>query len=287
MHDDATRFRLTGRETFAGAFDLSLTRAILEGSHACHDHDFWEIALIADGRGVHVGRGGESVAERGRAFFLRPRVWHAYQDCEALDVRNICWSEAFGARELSALRHTPTLAAHLESWRNPAWRGDRELRFLPDEFETILTRWNEAAYARSGIEKTARTLLLFEAIWEAVPVELCQTRGVHPAVQTCAALLETELARAWTLEELGRRAHLSPEHLAREFRRALGLAPMEFLARHRLERAAAQLLQSDESLARIGQSVGYADASYFARRFRAHFGLSPRAYRARFQSAAA
>jgi len=283
MLNDENPLRLLGRETFEGALDLSLNRATLDGSHASHDHDFWEIALIAGGSGVHVGRGGEVRAERGQAFFLRPRVWHAYRDCARLDVRNVCWSEAFLARELSGLRHGPVMAAHLESWRHPGWRGDRELRFAPDEFETILTCWEEAFAARSNIGRTARTLLLFEALWNGVPVEAKRTRALHPAAQTCAALLETELERAWTLAELGRRAHLSPEHLSREFKRAFGLAPMEYLARHRLERAAARLIHSDDPLARIGQSVGYDDANYFARRFRQQFGMSPREYRYHFK----
>jgi len=282
MPPTENRLRFLGRETFEGALDLSLNRATLNGSHASHDHDFWEIALIAGGGGVHVGRGGATRAERGQAFFLRPRVWHAYRDCVALDVRNVCWSEAFLARELSALRHGPLMAAHLESWRHPAWCGERELRFAPDEFETTLTRWEEAFAARSNIERTARTLLLFEALWNGVPIEANQTRALHPAARTCAALLEHELGRAWTLAELGRRAHLSPEHLSREFKRAFGLAPMEYLARHRLERAAARLVSGDEPLAHIGQSVGYDDASYFARRFQKQFGMSPREYRKQF-----
>jgi len=283
MHDTEHTLRFLGRETFEGALDLSLSRATLDGSHVSHDHDFWEIALVAGGSGVHVGRGGATRAERGQAFFLRPRAWHAYRDCEALDVRNVCWSEAFLAREMSALRHCPTVAAHLESWRHPAWCGERELRFAPEEFRTILTKWEEAFAARSGIARTAQTLLLFEALWNDVPVEAKRTRALHPAAQTCAALLESDPARAWTLAELGRRAHLSPEHLAREFKRAFGLAPMEYLARHRLERAAARALHSDEPLARIGQNVGYDDANYFARRFRKQFGMSPRAYRLQFK----
>lgn len=111
----------------------------------------------------------------------------------------------------------------------------------------------------------------------------CEGKSVRKCAQTCAALLEFDPARAWTLAELGRRTHLSPEHLSREFKRTFGLAPMECLARHRLERAAARALHSDEPLARIGQSVGYDDANYFARRFRQGFGMSPREYRAHFK----
>ena len=56
---------------------------------------------------------------------------------------------------------------------------------------------------------------------------------------------------------------------------------MAFLSRHRVELAATALLHSDQPINRIGESVGWPDQNYFARRFKAHFGVSARTYRAR------
>jgi AraC family transcriptional regulator, L-rhamnose operon transcriptional activator RhaR len=46
--------------------------------------------------------------------------------------------------------------------------------------------------------------------------------------------------------------------------------------------AAGLLLHTDESVTRTGRSVGWPDQNYFARRFKAHFGLSATIYRSRF-----
>jgi AraC-like DNA-binding protein len=46
--------------------------------------------------------------------------------------------------------------------------------------------------------------------------------------------------------------------------------------------AAEMLLHGDESMSEIGQTVGWPDQNYFARRFKAHFGLSGTTYRERF-----
>jgi AraC-like DNA-binding protein len=56
---------------------------------------------------------------------------------------------------------------------------------------------------------------------------------------------------------------------------------MQYLSRRRLERAAALLSETDLPVAAIGSTVGMADPAYFSRRFRAIFGLSPRAFRLR------
>jgi AraC family L-rhamnose operon transcriptional activator RhaR len=61
---------------------------------------------------------------------------------------------------------------------------------------------------------------------------------------------------------------------------------MAYLARLRAEHAATLLLHSDQPVTCIGQAVGWPDQNYFARRFKAHYGLSATTYRARFASQA-
>jgi AraC family L-rhamnose operon transcriptional activator RhaR len=57
---------------------------------------------------------------------------------------------------------------------------------------------------------------------------------------------------------------------------------MTYLAKRRVETAAEMLLHGDQSMKEIGEAVGWPDQNYFARRFKAHFGLSGTTYRARF-----
>jgi len=55
---------------------------------------------------------------------------------------------------------------------------------------------------------------------------------------------------------LGRAAQLSPAHFSREFRRAFGETPHQYLLTRRLERAAALLRNTDHSVADICLEVG-------------------------------
>ena len=95
-------------------------------------------------------------------------------------------------------------------------------------------------------------------------------------------MMEARPAHQWTLTELAEALHLAPGYLVRLFKSATGLPPMAYLSRHRVELAAARLLHTDDAISRIGESVGWPDQNYFARRFRAHYGLSASAYRSRF-----
>jgi AraC family L-rhamnose operon transcriptional activator RhaR len=86
----------------------------------------------------------------------------------------------------------------------------------------------------------------------------------------------------WTLGLLAAELHLAPGYLVRLFKGATGLPPMAYLSRHRVELAATRLLHTDQPISRIGESVGWPDQNYFARRFKSHYGLSASTYRARF-----
>jgi AraC family L-rhamnose operon transcriptional activator RhaR len=70
--------------------------------------------------------------------------------------------------------------------------------------------------------------------------------------------------------------------VVRLFKASTGLPPIAYLARLRAAHAAALLLHSDQSISCIGRAVGWPDQNYFARRFKARYGLSPTMYRARF-----
>jgi AraC-like DNA-binding protein len=86
---------------------------------------------------------------------------------------------------------------------------------------------------------------------------------------------------------LARAAHLSPAHFSREFRRAFGETPHQYLLTRRLERAAALLRNTDRSVADICLTVGLTSLGSFTTSFTRAYGLSPTAYRAAHPPASA
>ena len=85
---------------------------------------------------------------------------------------------------------------------------------------------------------------------------------------------------------LARVAHLSPAHFSREFRRAFGESPHQYLLTRRLERAAALLRNTDRTIPNICATVGLRSVGSFTTSFGRAFGLSPTAYRAAHAPAA-
>jgi AraC-like DNA-binding protein len=88
------------------------------------------------------------------------------------------------------------------------------------------------------------------------------------------------------VDDLAGAAGLSRAHFSREFRRAFGESPHAYLLTRRLERAAALLRNTDNSVADICFSVGLQSVGSFTTSFTRTYGVSPTAYRARFPPAA-
>jgi AraC family transcriptional regulator len=79
--------------------------------------------------------------------------------------------------------------------------------------------------------------------------------------------------------ELAAMCGMSEAHFSREFRRAVGLPPHQYLMKLRLERAARALLAADARVLDVAQEYGFANPSHFARAFAARFGMTPSEYR--------
>src|SRR4051812_46224726 len=82
-------------------------------------------------------------------------------------------------------------------------------------------------------------------------------------------------------------AHLSRAHFSREFRRAFGEPPHQYLLTRRLERAASLLRMTDRSVADICFSVGLQSVGSFTTSFSRVYGVSPTNYRGRYPPAVA
>jgi AraC-like DNA-binding protein len=87
--------------------------------------------------------------------------------------------------------------------------------------------------------------------------------------------MHAEPARAWTVEELARKAALSRSVFFDRFTGAVGVPPIEYLLGWRMAIAKNLLRQQDISLAEVAERVGYSSASTFSTAFSRHVGQPP------------
>lgn len=105
----------------------------------------------------------------------------------------------------------------------------------------------------------------------------------HRAVSRVIEFVREDPGSALRVSDLARRAGVSERHLNRQFNEALGIGIQQFLIRSRVQNAAKEIRETNQSLAEIGGACGFYDQSAFTRQFRKHLGITPAAYRKRYR----
>jgi len=148
------------------------------------------------------------------------------------------------------------------------------LRLIGDEAE--LSKAPSQALLRSLFQSLT---VYVSRMSQAVPLPRWGRPLRDRRIERALELLDRDLSKYWTVEQLARAVGLSRPVFARQFVRMLRLSPMRYLARRRMEVAADLLREGEASLAEIAGLVGYRSEFAFGRAFKQHHGVAPGTFR--------
>jgi AraC family transcriptional activator of pobA len=97
-------------------------------------------------------------------------------------------------------------------------------------------------------------------------------------------LISKNQTAGWRVGDYAAEMGLSTGHLSRLCRAAKGLSASAYIEAYTIQEACRLLAFTQLSVAEVGYRLGFADPSYFSRRFRTYQGQTPSAYRQRFVS---
>lgn len=100
-----------------------------------------------------------------------------------------------------------------------------------------------------------------------------------PPIERARQMIDADLARGLTLEELADAVGISRSHFARLFRAEMGISPHRYQIYRRIEQAKRLLLDSSMELVDISMELGFCSQSHFTQVFNAHVGMPPRRFR--------
>ena len=112
------------------------------------------------------------------------------------------------------------------------------------------------------------------------PTEMGWLAGMSDElVSRSLAALHSRPGHPWTLDMLARHVATSRSVLAERFTGLLGMPPMQYLARWRMQLAAELLDGSRDSIAEIAHRLGYGSEAALSRAFKRIVGVSPAHWR--------
>lgn len=100
-----------------------------------------------------------------------------------------------------------------------------------------------------------------------------------PQIGSALAAIHERPAMPWTVSDLAVKVHMSRAAFAKRFLALVGVAPLAYLIRWRMDLAARLLQDTVESVGSIAERVGYASETSFSKTFRRYRGQPPGRFR--------
>ena len=236
----------------------------------------WEFVWLMQGDAEYHWGGAVVAAPEGSVVLCRPGATDAFRWDPRRRTRHAFvhfrveavpegwpewgdWPLVRGAEEDDILR---PLFRHLLTWADGGDAGQCRLVLM-----TMLTAFHTGQRAAGGPARD---------VWPAAVEAVCAF---------IAARLDDDPAAALPLSLLAARSNVTPEHLCRLFKTALGHGPAEAVRRARLERAAVLLSRSNYTVGEVAALYGFASPFHFSRAFKRTLGHSPSELRRPIQTA--
>ncbi|HEY3323201.1 MAG TPA: AraC family transcriptional regulator [Planctomycetota bacterium] len=101
--------------------------------------------------------------------------------------------------------------------------------------------------------------------------------GRNPFLQVLKHI-EEHLDKNLSLADMAAVMHLQPTYFSDRFHEVVGVRPMEFLRRRKIEKAQILMLAQGMDIKEAAFALGFSDAAYFSRLFRKYTGMTPTDY---------
>lgn len=266
-----------------------------------HRHEYFQIYVSIKGQTTHYIGGEESPIGPGTVSFVLPFLAHYIPNAADGIFYIINISKEF---LLPSLDHDVLDLSEVPLARAPElapFRFQHCLDFRFDEVETlclqsVCERMEQDARCRQGEETASHLLIrshllsLFGLVWKKYGASFhdCDARRLvpqtyKPAVLRCIRYVTQNLARDITLSDAAQASCVSTTYLAHLLKSETGKTFLELVTERRIDRAKTLLAFTAEPAVKIAEDIGFGEPAHFARRFRQVVGMTPSAYRQRFQ----
>lgn len=154
-----------------------------------------------------------------------------------------------------------------------------------------------ALFNRLIVEHTQRrehSALLFKATLYQIVIDVIRAhdqfeanrshteQATSPEMKAALQWIATHLTEKFTIADIATAVNLSTSHFQKRFLAEVGLTPLEYCNRKRIEQAQLLFKACEGSIAEVAFAVGFSTSQYFSTVFKKYHGITPREYRAQF-----
>ncbi len=251
--------------------DITLYRTSEEGRHF-HSHPHYQLHFIFSGEGYYEIAGQRRVKASPETFFVVP---------PKVDHRILLPANSFLLEylvDMIAQDNDDPVKTLLDNELG-AIRAFSDVSMNRKYFEVKREQFKRGnRYAQRAAELSLLSWLY----------GFCSRRIAHQhrsendpsdEVEIALQILHDDIEKPLNLETLARRVGINRFSLVRKFTRQVGISPMKYFSRLKLECAAMLLKESGMNIGKVAERLGFSDQYHFSKRFKAAYSMSPSQYR--------
>ncbi len=244
-----------------------------------HSHPFSELFYVVRGNGLFVAEDTELPVCENDLVVINPNVQHTEKSMHTTPLEYI----VLGIEGLSfSFEH---IAA--------AQEGVFIQTAFGDVYKYNTRRSNIYAYLNIMLEEIAKKKENYEAVCQNLleVIIICLLRNNNLSIiQSGNELLNRECTRIQnymdanyseniTLDTLASLSHMNKYYMAHAFTKYIGVSPITYLLRKRIQEGKSLLESTTYSISQISTALGFSSQSYFAQTFKKATGKTPNQYR--------
>lgn len=191
---------------------------------------------------------------------------HLYYS-DTTDIAHLLWCHFRGAG-------TGNIIEQLKQNKALPW-----VFYMPKIEQEFLKTFALTASGKSELELSGHIYGLLMQILQARPKTPWNLSNIPPHLQQTVRFMEEQASSSLTLEEFSAHAGMDKYHFSHIFKKWYGISPMQYYNGKKMEQACSLLLETDLSVDKIAEQLGYLDTGYFRKAFKNNFGITPTSYR--------
>lgn len=282
MEELAHENRMFPVSEFVDHFDL-----FPDGSFPSHWHHELELQIVLKGSARYRVNGTSYMVEEGCAIYIAPEAIHLASELSEgtigydvvlspqllIDLMNTANCEKYTlpltARRPDALVITPERK-----------EGHKILEFLKRMYYTDSTHITYELFLLENLIGIWRSLLaLFPR--QTADSEDSGKLLREQRMKNMLDYIHQNYSQPITIQDVAAAANISKSECFRCFSELSKITPAEYINKFRLLQASQLLITTDKSMADICFTAGFNNTSYFSKKFKEQYGVTPKAYRSK------
>lgn len=256
------------------------------GDYETHSHDFFELAYVYEGEGLHRLNGKDCKVKKGMYFIVDYKKPHSYHNIKGgkLKLINCLFTAEFIDKSLkNCHRFSEILNSYLLKYDlNLLMTEPTETGFYDDDgtvFELLSKIMREYKNEDIAYLENIRLQLLEIIIITLRKITDNSKISKSDIIKYICSRIEIGYNTDIRLSALAKEANYSFAHLSRKFKEVTGMTFVEYLQKTRIKEGCRMLVTTDKKVIEIAEICGYTDVNTFCKLFKKYVGTTPRKFR--------